>query len=106
VLDIEDLTEHNYAIDIEVDPNPLIPWCLHFIDFSEEHEGMISLDEKRARMLLSNAKAIIAACNKVIGQPGEQHDANTKPQARRENHHRRRHHHPRPSPKQENQPVE
>lgn len=100
MLDIEDLIEHHYAMDIEISNNPLYPWCLHYIDFSKEHEGMISIDEKRAKMLLSNAKAIIAICNKVIGQQGEQHDANIKSQTRREDHNRRRYHHSRPSPTQ------
>lgn len=89
MLDIEDLTENNYAIAIEEWPNHLIQWCLHYIDFSKEHEGMISLDEKRAKMLLSNAKAIAAACEKVIGQSGERQDAHFKQETRREDNHRR-----------------
>lgn len=67
MLDIEDLMSHHYAIEAENEPESNIPWHLHYADFTEEHEGMISLDEKHARILLENAKGLIRACEKVLG---------------------------------------
>lgn len=101
MLDIEDLMSHHYAVDAESEPESHIPWHLHYIDFTEEHEGMISLDEKHARILLENAKGLIRACEKVLG---EQQDANTKQETRRVHNNRRRHHHSRAATQQKDKP--
>lgn len=75
MIDIQDLMENKYKIQPERSSHNGKYCRLYYIDLINQHEGMITFDEKCATILLRNARELIRACKLVLG---EKQDANTK----------------------------